>query len=424
MIKKQSMPSIFLLMLFILLNGNNPVLRLFYLFPSSLVYVFWAGIFYLINRNINEITYRSIFKYLFVLSLYILFSFFKYEEISPGRIVQFTSIIIMTTLLVNYYKHTLLYNIEIALKYLCLYSLIIWSTILILKLFLNFEFFYKIPSFLLFPDNENLAENVHALFYNFRGYQSNVFGIFRNSGFFWEPGALAGTIIMMYLMLFKNKKIRNQFDTLFYLVCLTVITTFSILGLGSILLIFAYKLMSRVTNFKLFSFTTVITTVFVVISFQYIFSDNSILNNKINFQTDKVEMRKSGWESNRLGSAIFISELIENENILFGLGFFSSYTTLKNKMLLNGYKSDHSIGNGFFLLYLQFGALLLLIILVFIYYKIYKFYNKTITSLFIFILLVIQLQGEVWSNYNLIYLFLFLDSIISYEKSNFLTQNK
>ena len=82
MIKKQSMPSIFLLMLFILLNGNNPVLRLFYLFPSSLVYVFWAGIFYLINRNINEITYRSIFKYLFVLSLYILFSFFKYEEIS------------------------------------------------------------------------------------------------------------------------------------------------------------------------------------------------------------------------------------------------------------------------------------------------------------------------------------------------------
>lgn len=426
MIKKQSMPSIFLLILFILLNGNNPFLRIFYLFPSSVVYVFWVVFFYLINRNIYEITYRSIFKYLFVLSLYILFSFFKYAEISAGRIVQFTSIIIMTTLLVNYYKHTLLYNIEIALKYLCLYSLIIWSTVLIFEFLLSVELFYQIPSFLLFPDNENLTENVHAIFYNFRGYENKVLGIFRNPGFFWEPGALSGTVVMMYLMLLKNKQFRENFDTLFYLVCLTVISTFSIVGLVSIFLIFVYKLMTRfrLINFTLFSFQTIIATALFTITFQYIFSENSILMDKINFQSDKVEMRKSGWESNRLGSAIFLSDLIQEENTFFGLGFFTSYSTLENKLLLNGYRSDNSIGNGFFLLYLQFGAVFLLIILVFFYYKIYKFYNEIICSLFIFILIVLQLQGEVWSNYNLIYLFLFLDSIIGYEKSNFLTQNK
>ena len=170
--------------------------------------------------------------------------------------------------------------------------------------------------------------------------------------------------------------------------------------------------------------STIIATALFTITFQYIFSENSKLMDKINFQSDKVEMRKSGWESNRLGSAIFLSDLIQEENTLFGLGFFTSYSTLKNKLLLNGYRSDNSIGNGFFLLYLKFGAVFLLIILVFFYYKIYKFYNEIICSLFIFILIVLQLQGEVWSNYNLIYLFLFLDSIIGYEKSNFLTQNK
>ena len=63
---------------------------------------------------------------------------------------------------------------------------------------------------------------------------------------------------MLYLMLFSDKRIRKSFDGLFYLVCVTVFSTFSILGLATILLISIYKLIKREKGYRFFNFKTLI----------------------------------------------------------------------------------------------------------------------------------------------------------------------
>lgn len=416
--KKYTKPSILLLFLFVLLNGNNPILRFFYLVPSSISYIIWLMIFLVINKNIGNKITKTIFTSLFIIILYIIFSLNVFEDQNFGRILQLIVNVTLPLILINYYKHTLLYYIAILLKFICCYSLAVWGFIIISKMFMSFDVFSSLPSFLLFPDNEIVDINTHSIFFNFRGYNLSTFlSIFRNSGFFWEPGALSGTIIMLYLMLFVNKRIRKNFDILFYLVCFTVFSTFSITGIVTISLISVYKFIKRENEYKSFSFKNLIAIVLIVISFQFL-RDYTGLKDKIDFQTNKVEDRKTGWESNRLGTAIFIQDVIESDDLIFGVGLFTGFNDVMKKLRKSGYDSEYSIGNGFFLMYLQFGKYLFLIILLFLFFQLKRYYKEIITTVFVFIVLIIQLQGEVWNNYTLIYLFLFLHLLRNYEKIN------
>ena len=416
-------PSVLLLFLFVLLNGNNPVLRLFYLLPSSISYILWGIILALIFPLFSTKIIKTLITSFFIITLYILFSIYFYDNQNIGRVVQFLSNVTIALIVINYYKHTLLYYIEIVLKFICYYSIIIWGLIVFLK-FLSLDLFYLIPSFFLFPDNEIVDVNTHAIFFNFRGYENlGHISVFRNPGFFWEPGALSGTVIMMYLTLFLNKKIRKSFDSLFYLLCFTVFSTFSILGIATIFLIFLYKLFKKEKGFKLISFKTLTATVLIIISFQYFNAEDSGLKQKFYFQSSKVESEKTGWESNRLGTAIFILRVIEAENLNFGVGLFTSFDEVMHELELSGYESEHSIGNGFFLLFLQLGIYLLIIFLIFLFIQLYKYYKEILTTIFVFVILFLLLQGEVWTNYPLIYLFLFLNIFLNSEKLN-LIQNK
>lgn len=412
-------PSILLLFLFILLNGHNPVLRLFYIFPSSLSYIIWIIIFIVINRKISLKIQKTVFTSLFFIILYVMLSLSVFDNQNLGRIIQLIANITLSLLVINYYKHTLFYNIKIILKFICYYSLIMWGLIIFSKIFLSLDIFSLTPSFFLFPDNEVIDLNNHALFFNFRGYNNlGHFSLFRNPGFFWEPGALSGTVIMLYLMLFKNKAIRKDFDNTFYLVCFTVFSTFSILGIATIAIIFLFKLFKKEKERKWISVNGVIAAILIVFSSQFFIEDDSGLKKKFDFQLDKVGEEKKGWESNRLGTAIFIQDVIESDDLKFGVGLFTGFNDIMGKLRRSGYESDHAIGNGFFLMYLQLGIYLYSIILIFLFFKLKKYYNETITAVFVFIILLIQLQGEVWNNYNLIYLFLFLHLSIFDEKIN------
>ena len=421
---KYSKPSIFLLLLFILLNGNNPILRLFYFFPSSFSYIFWILVFILFNRKIIVKYSSKIFTSIFVIIVYFLFSLYMYDDQSVGRIIQFLSNITLAILVINYYRHTLLHNIEILLKLICKYSLVVWGIITFLKLFLNFDLFYSIPSFLLFPDNEVVGTNTHAVFFNFRGYDDvGHINFFRNPGFFWEPGALSGTVIMMYLTLFINKKTRKNFDNLFYLVFFTVLSTLSILGLATLFLIFLFKIFKRETNVRLAFYKSIIPSIVLVIIGNALFTGGTGIKEKIEFQSSKVIDEKTGWESNRLGTAIFILRVMESKSLDFGVGFFTSFNRVMNELRFLGYESEHAIGNGFFLLLLQFGLYFYLIILFFLFLQLKKYYKETFTTSFIFFMLILQFQGEVWTNYTFIYLFLFLHTIHNLKKLTVIKKN-
>lgn len=416
--KNYTNPSILLLFLFVLLNGNNPVLRFFYLVPSSLGYIIWITIFIVINRSIGLEIGKTILTTLFIIILYIIFSLGVFDNHNFGRIIQLVANLTLPLLVINYYKHTLLYNIEILLKFICVYSLTIWGLIVLSKMVFSFDLFTLIPSFFLFPDNEIVNVNTHAVFFNFRGYNSESFlSFFRNSSFFWEPGAFSGTVIMLYLMLFTNKGIRKNFDSLFYLVSITVLSSFSILGLITISLVTFYKLIKREKEFKFISFKTFIVLGLIGLSTPFLL-DNSGLNQKIEFQSNKVNERKTGWESNRLGSAVFIQDVINSDDQNFGVGLFTGFNNIMEKLRMSGYDSEHSIGNGFFILYLQLGIYLYSICLIFLFFRLKKHYKEIFTTVFVFIILLIQLQGEVWNNYCLIYLFLFLHLTIYYKKIN------
>jgi len=409
-------PSILLLFLFVLLNGHNPFLRFFYLFPSSISYIIWIIIFIIFNITINNKIKKTIFVSLFFIILYVIFSIKFYGNQSVGRIIQLIANISLGLLVINYYKHTLLNNIEIVLKFICHYSIIIWGFIVLLKIFFNFTLFDSIPTFFLFPDNETVDVNTHAIFHNFRG-SGNLgdFSFLRNSGLLWEPGALSGTVLMLYLMLFINKEIRKNFDYLFFLVCITVFSTLSILGITIISIIVLFKLIKNEKGFKFISFKSVIATVLIFFSIQYFLDDDTALRKKVDFQLYSLVNEKRGWEGNRLGSAIFILDFIDSRNKNKGVGFFTDYNIVMSQLSNYGYQSDHPIGNGFFLMILQLGIYLSIVFFIFLFFQLYKYYKEIVTALFVFIVLILLLQGEVWSNYGLIYMFLFLNISINVE---------
>lgn len=410
-------PGVLLLFLFVLLNGNNPVLRLFYIFPASLSYVIWIIIFLLITKKINYKISRSFVVFFLIFSIYLLISLIYFDNQNIGRITQLFANITLALLVVNHYKVTLIENVEIVLKFLCKYSLSIWGVIIFLKTILGFNLFNSIPSFLLFPDNEIVGVNTHATFFNFRGFEGQGhISIFRNPGFFWEPGALSGTIIMLYMILFISKKHRKNFDKLFFLVSATVLSTLSLAGVTSIVLIFLYKLLKTEKGLKWFSFNTFIAAIFIAISFGYLYTSESDLKRKFDWQFSQVQEQRTGWESNRLGTAIFILNVLETDELNLGVGVFTSFDTVMKKLSLAGYESEHAIGNGFFLLMLQLGIYLCLILFILLFRQLHKYYKEFFTSFFVLMILIFQLQGEVWSNYPLFFLFLFLAIFFTREK--------
>ena len=410
-------PGALLLFLFVLLNGNNPILRLFYILPASLSYIIWIIVFLLITKNINYKISRNFVVSFFIFSIYLLFSLNYYGNQNIGRIIQLLANISLALLVVNHYKATLIENIEIILKFICRYSLSVWGVIIFLKIVLGFNLFYSIPSFLLFPDNEIVDINTHAIFFNFRGFEGlGHISIFRNPGFFWEPGALSGTIIMLYMILFINKKNRKNFDKLFFLVSITVFSTLSIGGITTVVLISIFKLLKKEKGLRWFSFNSSIAAILIILSLGYLYSSESDLKRKFDWQFSQVQEQRTGWESNRLGTAIFILNVLETDELDLGVGLFTSFDTVMKKLSLAGYESEHAIGNGFFLLMLQLGIYLCLIFFILLFRQLHKYYKELLTSFFVLMILIFQLQGEVWSNYPLFFLFLFLNILVTQNK--------
>ena len=139
--KTYTKPSIILLLLFVLINGNNPILRFLYLIPSSISYIIWILIFLALNRNIDVKIRKTIFTSLFFVVVYIIFSYSVFDNQNLGRILQLVANITLPLILINYYKHTLLFNIKIVLKFICRYSLIVWSLVVSSKIFLGLDVF-------------------------------------------------------------------------------------------------------------------------------------------------------------------------------------------------------------------------------------------------------------------------------------------
>ena len=105
-------------------------------------------------------------------------------------------------------------------------------------------------------------------------------------------------------------------------------------------------MIKREKGYRFFNFKTLIAISLILISLKFIY-DNSGLQDKIDFQSSAVEDRRTGWESNRFGTALFIQEFIVSRDVNYGVGLFTNFNEVMNNLRVYGYNSEHAIGNGF-----------------------------------------------------------------------------
>ncbi len=162
----------------------------------------------------------------------------------------------------------------------------------------------------------NVPGDFHILIYNF----DVPYEIHRNSGFFWEPGAFAGYLLVALIFLGLKK---HAFSPEFYRRRLTVLvgttlTTFSTAGylvLGVVLLIHAgIRVKSRVALLR----TVLVLMVAVpILSFAAYRTYNSgFIKEKIIEQHERVVTQAHNWERTRLGSLLFDWEYIKRRPLL------------------------------------------------------------------------------------------------------------
>lgn len=165
-----------------------------------------------------------------------------------------------------------------------------------------------------------------VLFYNW--FDNSL--IYRNTGFYWEPGLLAthailtAAIFARYDQLFTRQKI---------IICLTLVSTFSVFSVAILMFLFNRKL-----NQNIFFLLTVVGAIFILEGLlpNSIIQYFEIVNRKFELYTDSVDHRlishQITWDifvNNPLGMGIgnFYAEL-ENTNIPFVssvIGLAASY---------------------------------------------------------------------------------------------------
>lgn len=401
-----------------MLNGNFPFVYFGYFLSETQSRCFWLVfiLFIIVNKLKKKIKFKPIFVWFYLIFLLLIFiqndylnSFFFNEFINLSLLFTISYLIIYAIGIKG-----ILYLPRLTVK-IIKFSLIFYLPSAFLFLF-GIDVLSEVQNFAFHSNGARINSfrlPLHLIFHNFsgvlKGYGENAL-IPRNSGFYWEPGAFAGTIVMMFIIILIYKKYysKKQFQMIRKWLSIGIISTFSTTGLILLpfLLFINYAIdqkISLISSFKLIVFALILIPISI-----YFFNNIPVLKEKIFSQIEIFEEGKKGAETSRIGASFFLFNLI-NEKPIIGHGFAISPDDWKKKLYYKGYSFEKiGIGNGLLLMLAWTGIPYVLFLIFLIGYNIKKQKKSLFFTLIIIGILLIVLQGESWFRYPLIYLFCFL----------------
>ena len=222
--------------------------------------------------------------------------------------------------------------------------------------------------------------------------------VYRNSGFFWEPSAYAG-YLMLALIFSVGREIRSGkrlgLNKISLVLLVALLTTQSTTGYMA-LMIFAIAFVYFRYGLRYVGRMLIVSAVLLSIAYGA-FKTLPFLAEKIEGQFEKAVYRESGSEMGRFGNALYDLESIK-QRPLFG---WSPY--IETRSIVDTTVSDWAAGqgNGLTGLVVRFGfaGLLLYVLLAFrTFFKLYGHVGYSVTSVVVVLML---LMGEQFLNFPL-----------------------
>ena len=190
--------------------------------------IFSLGITLLILHVSSNKFFPISFLYLVFIWVLVNFAnmFYFGTEIMLFRLVIITvNLLFLPYLLISYIGEGFWKKFEAVIYFLTLISLPLYLLNLVfLSLFNNMQYIFKfitIPSFLVNPNFWSAGIYVNAI-------SDNGYGVNRNNGFMWEPGAFA--MIIIWAMIYNRSSSVTKLSTKFWIYLIALITTFSTAG--------------------------------------------------------------------------------------------------------------------------------------------------------------------------------------------------
>jgi hypothetical protein len=401
-----------------MLNGNYPLVYFGYYFSEAQSRLLWCG--FILFIVVYKLKKRIKIKPIFVI-FYAVFSLLIYVQnvyLKSFFLPEFINLTFLFTI-----TYLIIYSIGIqGLTYLprLMVKLIKWSLVFYIPtailFLLRVDLIGTVETFAFQSNTARIGTDripLHTLFHNFsgvyKGYGEN--GLLpRNSGVFWEPGAFAGSIVMVTIFLLIYKAFYSNKDLRYLLKWLLIglLSTFSTTGLLLIpvLILINYSRRKKLITSG-FSRYIILTVVVTIVSY-YAYYNIPVLNEKISAQIEAYENKDRGSESSRIGSAFLLLTLIDEEPII-GNGFAISNQEWKKQLKNSSYEfSNIGIGNGLFLILAWAGIPFVIFLLVMMVYNFKKQQISLGLSLIFIGILLLLLQGESWMKLPLIYSFCFI----------------
>ncbi len=403
-----------LITIFIINSGNNVFRTFFNLLPNSLSYFIWVFlilIFFIVyKKSLSFSKELSLLFFLLTILIIIQSYFLNFSSITFGKLISLYLIPFYAYLVITFINPNSYRFFPKIMVYIIVINFALWIPNVVLD-YLGMNILRIIPSWMLFHTNP-LNDPNSIIIHNFYATRNPYF-IIRNAGMFWEPGAFAGILIMTYIIFilyidqFSEKEIR--YINIVYFIGL--LSSFSTTGLIVYPLVFYYykilrgkkRMKGKIKYITYAFFYFFLILVLGYIAYNYI----PVLKEKILMNIEQVALNKNNSDSNRLGTALFLINIIK-ENPIFGTGLIMKMNIWINQYLYaNLYNSDKIVGNGMFIFIAKAG----IPIFVYITYLWYKGFKRLINGPIVFglvFVLWLLLQGENWMAYPMIYLFMFL----------------
>jgi hypothetical protein len=227
---------------------------------------------------------------------------------------------------------------------------------------------------------------------------------YRNSGFFWEPGAFAG-YLMLAILIAGTERARNEgvfkIDSRMIVLIVALLTTTSttgyvaLVGFMSAFLFARYGIRDMGRGFAVGA----VLAVAVFIGYKSL----PFLSEKINAQYEAVLQENERYEITRFGNLIYDLKSIEKRPI-FGWSAFPETRTTMDPSVSEIVSRQ---GNGFTGMVVRFGLVGLLIYLLSTYRYFAVRTNRWIFSASAVLVLCILLMGEQYLNFPLFYTLMF-----------------
>lgn len=228
----------------------------------------------------------------------------------------------------------------------------------------------------------------------------------RNAGFFWEPGAFAGYLVLAILLLSAVRRTipRSQYRLMLLVLSAGVLTSFSTTGYLALPLALWLHLPDDVTARTRLAKRLIVryAAVSLIVISAIVLFNLDFVGEKIRDQIVQTADREQAWELGRVGSFLFDWEYIR-ERPFSGWGL-----NTRSRFMLHPGLEEIRFGNGLSSLVAGFGLIGLLIYCSSLYYSLRPGFPNRSRTLFAVSVIVLLLNGEIFLNHPLFWSIAFL----------------